>query len=313
MSKEDIENLPGVGSKTAEKLVEMGYGDLMAIAAMSGSELASAAELGEKTADKIIQAARDELDLGFTTGSEKMQQRQHIGTITTGSNALDELLGGGISTKSISELYGAFGASKTQLALQLAVNVQRSPEDGGLGKGVIFIDTEDTFIPERITQMAEAQNLDPNAVLENIFVARAYNSDHQVLLAEKAQDLMSKNEVGLIVVDSLMSHFRADYVGRGELAKRQQTLNKHMHVLQRLTNAYNVSAIVTNQVMSRPDVLFGDPTSPIGGHIVGHTSAFRLYLRKSKKDNRIGRLVDSPYLPEGEAVFRVTQTGIEDV
>lgn len=313
MSKKDIEKLPGVGEKIANKLVELGYGDLMAIAAMSASELASATEIGEKTADKIIDAARNRLDLGFIKGTEKLKQRENIGKITTGSSALNELLGGGVYTQCITEFYGAFGASKTQLALQLSVNVQTEKKDGGIGKGVIFIDTEDTFIPERVSQMAEAKGLDPETVLGNIFVARAFNSDHQVLLAEKAQDILTKNEIGLLVVDSLMSHFRADYIGRGELARRQQALNRHMHLLHRLAITYNVAIIVTNQVMSRPDMLFGDPTIPIGGHIVGHTSTFRIYLRKSKKDSRVARLVDSPHLPEGEAVFRVTSKGIEDL
>ncbi|MCJ7429133.1 MAG: DNA repair and recombination protein RadA [Candidatus Nanohaloarchaeota archaeon QJJ-5] len=312
MSDTDLEDLPGVGSKTAEKLRDAGYDGLMSIATMSAADLSEVADLGNKTANKIIQAAREELDLGFQKGSDKMAERENMSKITLSSTKFDDLLDGGVETQSITEFYGEFGSAKTQCALQLAVNAQLPEEEGGLDQGVIFIDTEDTFIPERVEQMAEAKNMDPDDVLDNIFVARAYNSDHQILLGDKAQDIMKDNDIGLIVVDSLTSQFRSDYVGRGQLADRQQKLNEHMHTLQRLANTHNAAVVVTNQVMSNPGQLFGDPTSAIGGHIVGHASAFRIYLRKSKKNKRIARLVDCPYLPEGEAVFQVTENGIED-
>ena len=158
----------------------------------------------------------------------------------------------------------------------------------------VFIDTENTFRPERIKQMAEGLSIDPKKAMENIFVARAYNSDHQVLLAEKAEEVMKKGGVRLIIVDSLTSCFRSDYTGRGTLANRQQKLNRHLHQLQKLADVYNLAVYVTNQVMSRPDVLFGDPTAPIGGHILGHQATFRMYLRKSKGEKRIVKLIDSP-------------------
>ncbi|MCJ7450515.1 MAG: DNA repair and recombination protein RadA [Candidatus Nanohaloarchaeota archaeon QJJ-9] len=309
---EELEDLSGVGSKTAEKLRDAGYDSIMSIATMSAADLSEVADIGNKTAQKIIKNARDELNLGFQKGTDKMEERENMSKITLGSDNFDELLDGGIETQAITEVYGEYGSAKTQCALQAAVNVQMPKEEGGLDKGVIFIDTEDTFIPERAKQMAEANDMDPEEVLDNIYVARAFNSDHQILLAEKAQEIMEENEIGLVVVDSLTAQFRSDYVGRGELAERQQKLNKHIHTLQRLASAHNVAVLVTNQVLSNPGQLFGDPTNASGGHIVGHASSFRLYLRKSKKDKRIARLVDCPYLPEGEAVFKVKNEGIVD-
>lgn len=310
--EENLQDLPGVGKKTAEKLEEAGYDNLMSIATMSAADLNEFADIGETTANKIIRAAREELDLGYETGKDKLEERESMRKIKTGSDEVDDLLDGGVETGSITELYGEFGSAKTQMALQLAVNVQIDEENGGLGKKAVFIDSEDTFTPKRVAEIAESQGMDSDEVLENIKVARAYNSDHQILLAEKSRDIVNNEDIGLLVIDSLTSQFRADYIGRGELAKRQQKLNKHMHTIQRLANTYNLAVVVTNQVMSKPDMLFGDPTSPIGGHIVGHQSAFRIYLRKSKKDKRIARLVDCPYLPEGEAVFKVSEEGIID-
>ncbi len=309
---EEISKIPGVGEKTAEKLKESGYDDLMAIAAASSGELMTAAGIGEETASKIIAAARDGMKMGFEPATVVMKKREAVGKISTGSKSLDSLLGGGVETQSIVEAHGAYGSGKSQLAHQLAVTVQLPKEKGGLGGKAIFIDTENTFRPERIMDMAKALGLDPKKALDNILVARAFNSDHQVLLVEKSEEFIKKNNVRIIIVDSLTSPFRADYTGRGTLANRQQKLNRHLHKLQRLADVYNLAIYVTNQVMSRPDILFGDPTVPIGGHILGHQATFRLYLRKSKGEKRIAKLIDSPCLPEGETIIKVVTDGVRD-
>ncbi len=307
-----IEDLPGVGPATAEKLREMGFQTVESIAVASIGELKDAG-LTDTSAEKIINAARESLKMGFETGLEYMEKRKAVGRVLTGSKELDNLLGGGIETGSITEFYGQFGSGKTQIGLQSAVNVQLPVEKGGLNGTAVYIDTEGTFRPERIMQMAAAKNLDPKEVLKNIMVARAYNSDHQMLLAEKAGEIAEERNVRLVVVDSLTSHFRSEYSGRGELAPRQQKLNRHLHSLQRdLADMHNIAVIVTNQVMSNPGMMFGDPITPIGGNIVGHLSTYRVYLRKSKGNKRIARLVDSPCLPEGECVFEVTANGIGD-
>jgi len=307
-----IEDLPGVGPATAEKLREMGFHTVESIAVASIGELKEAG-LTDISAEKIINAARESLKMGFETGLEVMEKRKAVGKISTGSKELDNLLGGGIETGAITEFFGQFGSGKTQIALQAAVNVQLPVEKGGLNGTAVFIDTEGTFRPERIMQIAAAKGLDPKEALKNIMVARAYNSDHQMLLAEKAGEIAEEKNVRLVVIDSLTSHFRSEYSGRGELAPRQQKLNRHLHSLQRdLADMHNIAVVVTNQVMTNPGMMFGDPTTPIGGNIVAHLSTYRVYLRKSKGNKRIARLIDSPYLPEGECVFEVGPDGISD-
>jgi len=313
-SNEDkIGKLTGVGPATAEKLREGGYADVMDIAVASPAELAEVAEIGEPTAAKIIQSARKLADVGnFETGNTLLERRGKIGRLTTGSKSFDELMGGGFETQAITELFGEFGSSKTQIAHQLCVTVQLPTDKGGLNGHAFYIDTENTFRPERITQMAEAYELNPDEILEKIHVARAYNSNHQMLLVEKVKELSKEIPSKLLIVDSLTAHFRAEYIGRGALADRQQKINRHMHDLLRWGDLNNGAVCVTNQVSAKPDAFFGDPTRPIGGHIVGHTATFRLYLRKSKGPKRIARLIDSPHLPEGEAVFSVLKEGIRD-
>jgi len=308
-----VDKLSGVGPATADKLRDAGYTDIMSIAVASPSELSDVAEIGEAVASKIIIDARKQSDIGgFETGAKLFEKRQQIGHLSSNSNTFNELLGGGFESQSIVELFGEFGSGKTQIAHQLCVMVQLPKEKGGMGGHAFYIDTENTFRPERITQMAEGLELDPGKVLSKIHVARAYNSNHQMLLVEKVKELSRKVPARLLIVDSLTAHFRAEYIGRGALANRQQKLNKHMHDLLRWSDLFNGVVCVTNQVSSKPDAFFGDPTRPIGGHIVGHTATFRLYLRKSKGPKRIARLIDSPHLPEGEAVFTITQNGISD-
>jgi DNA repair protein RadA len=308
-----IDDLPGVGQATADKLRESGFTELMDIAVVSPQELATIAEIGLPTASRIIQEAGKQVQKDeFKTGNELFEKRQQIGKISTGSKTFDELVGGGFESQAIIELFGEFGSGKTQIAHQLCVIVQLPKEKGGLEGHAFYIDTENTFRPERIKQMAEGYELDPAEVLSKIHVARAYNSSHQMLLVEKVKELSKDVPARLLVVDSLTAHFRAEFVGRGTLADRQQKLNRHMHDLLRWGDLNNGVICVTNQVAAKPDAFFGDPTRPIGGHIVGHTATFRLYLRKSKGAKRIARLIDSPHLPEGEAVFSITEKGVRD-
>ncbi|QKY20136.1 DNA repair and recombination protein RadA [Halolamina sp. CBA1230] len=341
MAEDDLESLPGVGPATADKLTDAGFDSYQSIAVASPGELSNSADVGDSTAADVINAAREAADVGgFETGAAVLERRERIGKLSWQIDEVDELLGGGIETQSITEVYGEFGSGKSQVTHQMSVNVQLSKENGGLDGGAIFIDTEDTFRPERIDDMIRglddeiiADELERREIegepgdeetmeqllesfLDNIHVAKAFNANHQMLLAEKALELTKEHQeddwpVRLLCVDSLTAHFRAEYVGRGELAERQQKLNKHLHELDKVGNLHNVAVLVTNQVASNPDSYFGDPTQPIGGNILGHKSTFRMYLRKSKGDKRIVRLVDAPNLADGEAVMRVQDGGLK--
>ncbi len=341
MPEADLEELPGVGPATADKLKDAGYDSFESLAVASPAELSNTADIGDSTAGDIVRAARDQADVGgFETGSTVLERRNKIGKLSWHIDEVDDLLGGGIESQSITEVYGEFGSGKSQVTHQMAVNVQLPQDVGGLHGSCIFIDSEDTFRPERIDDMVRGLPDDAIAAaledrdiegspddeaaleelvdsfLEYIHVAKAFNSNHQMLLAEKAKELASEHEeseypVRLLCVDSLTAHFRAEYVGRGQLANRQQKLNKHLHDIDKVGNLYNAAVIVTNQVTSNPDAFFGDPTKPIGGNILGHKSTFRIYLRKSKGDKRIVRLVDAPNLADGEAVMRVEDKGLK--
>lgn len=309
-----LTDLPGIGPAVAAKLESGGVYDLMSLAVMSPTDLSEVSGISPAVARKAIQAARKMLNLGFITGDEYAEKRGSINYITTGSKNVDQLLGGrGVESRAITEAFGAFGSGKTQLGLTLAVNVQMPLEKGGANGKCVFIDTEGTFRPARVKQIAEGLGVNPDNVLKNILVARAFNSDHQILLLDRISEMIKEGEpIKLMIIDSLTAHFRAEYAGRGQLADRQQKLNRYIHNLMKLAEQHNLAVYVTNQVMSNPAQMFGDPTVAIGGNIVGHASTYRMYLRRGKQGSRVAKLIDSPNLPDNETVFYVTAAGVRD-
>lgn len=311
-----IEDLPGVGVSTAAKLRAQGYTSIEYIAITPPEQLSQDTGIGKATAEKIVKAAREAIGsfLKFERGDEIFKRYISSPRLTSGCRALDDILGGGFESRAITEIFGPYGSGKTQICHQLAVTVQLPREEGGLEGACLYIDTENSFRPQRIKLIAERFGLDPNEALHNVIRGAAFNSHHQMLLIREARKFIKDENIKLIIVDSLTSNFRSEYVGRETLAVRQQLLNVHMHDLLRLSLAFDLVVVVTNQVMARPDAVFMfEPTIHVGGHIVAHTSTTRISLRSSRDNIRVARVVASPHLPIREAVFKITERGIEDV
>ena len=308
-----VKKLPGVGEATLNKLIKAGFNSLESIAYTPPRIIKDESGLGDKTIEKLIKASMEQLGLGFKSAEAIWEHRKNIARVTTGSQELDDVLHGGVETGSVIEFFGEFRTGKTQIMHQLCVNVQLPKEKGGLEGRALYIDTEGTFRPERIIQMSEGLDLDYKEVLKNIIYGRAYNSDHQILLVKEATNLIKEKNIKLIVIDSLIGHFRSEYIGRGTLAIRQQTINAHLHDLLRLCDIYpDLAIVLTNQVQSKPDTFYGNPLRATGGNIVAHGSTIRIYLRKGKGEQRIAKVIDAPHLPEGEAVFSILESGISD-
>jgi len=308
----DVEEIEGVSSLTAQKLRAAGYTTARDVAFASVREIAEIIG-NEERARQIIMAAQKLIGLQpFITAYELYEKRRGIKRISTGAKSLDDLLGGGIETKAITELVGEFGVGKTQLCHQLSVMVQLPEEKGGLNAKALYIDTENTFRPERIMQIAKYRGLDPQEALKNVLYARAYSSDHQIMIVDEARKLIEKENIKLIIIDSLVSHFRAEYPGRENLAERQQKLNHHISQLLKIADIYNIAVVVTNQVMAQPDAFFTNPLKPVGGNVVAHGATYRVWIRKGKENVRIAKIFDSPYHPEREVTFRITEEGVVD-
>lgn len=254
--------------------------------------------------------------MGITTATTIYQKRQELISLTTGSRKLNELLGGGIETGSITEMFGEFRTGKTQLCHTLAVTCQLPVAQGGAEGKCLYIDTEGTFRPERLRSIAERFKIDPDLAMENVAYARAYNSDHQLQLLIQASGLMAESRFGLLIVDSATALYRTDYNGRGELAARQMHLARFLRHLQRMADEYGVAVLITNQVVAQVDggagMFQADPKKPIGGNIMAHASTTRLYLKKGRGDTRVCKIYDSPCLPDSEASFAIGVEGITD-
>ncbi|KAI5165151.1 DNA repair protein RAD51 [Nematocida sp. ERTm5] len=306
----------GISAADITKLVECGFRSVESVAFSPRKKLLSIRGFAEAKVDKIVKEATKHVELGFQTAEVVHQKRLQMKMITTGSSELDKLLGGGIETGSITELFGEFRTGKTQLCHMLAVTCQLPTELGGCNGKAVYIDTEATFRSERLIEIAKRYQLDPNVVLSNVCVARAYNVDHQIELVKQAGSLMASGEYRLCIVDSIIAHYRTDFSGRGELSARQMHLGVYLRSLMQLADEYNVAIVITNQVVAQVDgaasMFGGDTKKPTGGHVLAHASATRLYLRKGRGDLRICKVYDSPSLPESEATFRIIKEGITD-
>jgi len=304
--------LKGVASTTVNKLLKAGFTTVESVAHTPAREIADLAGMGGDTAVKVCRLARMHVDPGFVPALEILDMRQNMIKCTTGSQELDRILGGGIETSAITELIGEFGSGKTQICFTLAVTSQLPVEEGGFGGNVCVIDTEGTFMPERVMQIAEEKGLDPTKILEGILIARAYNSEHQIILINSLPELVEKSGIKLVIMDSMIGHFRGEYIGRGTLAERQQKLGSCLSKLLRVAEAFNISVVLTNQVLSTPDTMYGDPNKPTGGHVMAHACTHRVFLRKGRQNTRLARVIDSPSLPEEKIRFAITAAGIED-
>ena len=309
---EDVEmvDLDGVSSMTMAKLRKAGLTTYEAIAVTPSREIEDLTGMGPDTAQKVNQLARDKIDHGFIPATEVLEQRKLMLRCNTGSPDLNRILGGGIETCAITELIGEFGSGKTQLCFTLSVLAQQPVEQGGFAGKICVIDTEGTFIPERIKQIAEARGMDATNILQNVLVARAYNSEHQTILIKNLPQVVQKNNVKLVIVDSMIGHFRGEFIGRGTLSDRQQKIGACLAALLRVAEAFNLAVVLTNQVQAKPDTAYGDPNKPTGGHVMAHACTHRIYLRKGKENTRIAQVIDSPYLPEEKARFAVDAAGV---
>jgi DNA repair protein RadA len=302
-------------AKEIKQRIEEEFPTLMALATTPPEEVERRCEISKSSAERAVHQARK--IIGMTepiTAAELLEKKMAKPRITTSSQQLDEILGGGIAVGAITEFSGAFSTGKTQLAFQLCINVQQPLEEGGLNGKALFIDTENTFAPTRVAEMSYSYTNNPKEFLENIFVTRAYNADHQIQIVQKADNLIQTNDIRLVVIDSMASHFRAEFPGRDNLPRRQQMLMAHAETLQRLADSYELAIMTTNQILSNPDSIFSGSGNlePALGFAWGHRPTHRILLRKSRGTIRIARIFDSPELAEREAVFHITPQGIRD-
>lgn len=309
---ESFKTIKGVGQAVAEKLYDAQFYALIDIAACPIGEFMDRTQISKASAEKIINGARALADLGKIELASDILKTEDPNRLTTGCKEFDALIGGGYPMKLITEVFGENGTGKSQTCFTATVMATRPVTEGGLDSYVVYIDTEGTFRAHRIAEIAKARGYDVEETLSKIFVIRANTSSHQVVLMDEIKKIASQHPVRLLIVDSIISHFRAEYTGRGVLAERQQIIAKYMSELKAFAVNNDACVIVSNQVAARPDAFFGDPNNVVGGNVVGHASAYIIRVRKGKSGKRIFSLIKSPDHPNGECVGVIDERGVAD-
>jgi DNA repair protein RadA len=314
----ELQNVEGIGPTTAKKLKEAGINSVIELAVANIDQLAIDINSSKESAAVFIMSAQkllresNVLEKEFVTADFVLEKRKSMLRCSTGSKSLDELLLGGVETQAVTEFYGEFGSGKSQICHTLCATASRPLSEKGLDGGVIYIDTEGTFRPERLEQIAASRGFVPLEILKKVSICKVYNSSHLELIIKNLGKYINQFNAKLVVIDSIISLHRAEFTGRGTLADRQQRLNSILHKLVRIAEIFNLAVIITNQVQTSPDSFFGDPTKATGGNVIGHTSTYRIYLRKSG-DNRIAKMIDSPYHPYSDIRFTINEKGIDDL
>ena len=276
--------------------------------------------ISESKAEKLKQAAKGLLSskMSFVTAENLYDKRQKvIKKITTGSDKLDKLLGGGIETGSITEFYGESGCGKTQICHQLSITAQFPTESGGAEGCVLCIDTCGTFRPKRVARISERYGVDKQDLLDNISFARAYTTEHQMELLKEVHKMMTESHYALVIVDSGTGLFRTEYITRGCRFKRDEALREFCAELRKLCDIYGVAVVITNQIESCPQVakLNVDKYNAWGDEILPHCVTTRIELRKGSKFkwySKVAKIIKSPNLPQGECVFGINDDGVID-
>jgi DNA repair protein RadA len=313
----DLCSIEEIGLATKMHLENSGFRSLKDLVVRGPVDISEATGMDFEKSAVLCNRARQileeagVLEKSFVTARNLYDKRLRAERVSTGSKNLDNLLGGGVETRAVTEIFGEYGTGKTQICHTLCVIVSREGTHGGLASKAIYVDTESTFRPERIVSICNARSIESGPVLDSIIVAKAYNTAHQELIIDEIGSIIDMNRVKLLVVDSAVAHYRAEFLGRATLSERQQKLNKFMHILLRISETYGAAVVITNQIQSSPDPVFGDIFRPTGGNVVAHTSTYRLYLKRAGR-NRIARMVDSPYHPETEVVFALSEKGATD-
>jgi DNA repair protein RadA len=313
-----------------DKLRKLNINSVYQLAVQIPSELAfeiSDTSIDIESAARLIGNARkiltenDLLSKEFSTADDMLEKRNEISRYSTGSSNFDTFLDGGFETRAITEIAGEFGSGKSQICQALCAAAITLMKNDRLvesatqipPESIIFVDTENTFRANRIHQIAEQKNLDPEDILKRIYHCNIYSSEQLEALIDDLPNFIEQYNSKLVIIDSIISLHRAEFSGRGTLVERQQRLGRMLNNLRRYAEVYNIAVVITNQVVSYSDGSSGfDHMKAAGGNIMGHGSTYRIFLRKSGK-NRVATMEDSPSHPYERVKFSIAENGIQDV
>ncbi|PIN11807.1 Meiotic recombination protein Dmc1 [Handroanthus impetiginosus] len=335
----EVSSLPLSASQRG-KLISAGYTSLSSLCATSSCNLARDLKISENEAADILKVAsrRSGLDKienggqaimnGAQTAWDMLHEEESSICITTSCSDLDDILGGGIRCKEVTEIGGVPGIGKTQLGIQLAVNVQIPADYGGLGGKAIYIDTEGSFMVERALQIAEAcaddmleynsllwkdsqaceVNIQPRAFLNNMFYFRICTYTEQIAVINYLEKFISEHkDVKVVIIDSITFHFRQDFE---DMALRTRLLGGMALKLMNLAKRFNLAVVLLNQVTTKYNEGSFQLTLALGDSW-SHASTNRIILYWNGNE-RHAYIDKSPSMRSASAPYAVTIKGIRN-
>jgi RecA/RadA recombinase len=211
---------------------------------------------------------------------EALERDARRTTFSSGSAALDRLLGGGFRTGEMVEVFGASGTGKTQLAIQAALSAAAA------GSTIVYVDTEGQFRPERLASIAEARGVDPAGVLSMVYRVRATSTEEQVAAIARAARDGSLEACRMVVVDTVTKNFSLEFGGSGLMANRQSALGAYLNRLARDAYINDRAVLLLNRVAT---IGQGDGEGGAGSREVGiGGETLRRYVQRSLRLRRKG-------------------------
>ena len=312
-----VDQLKGVGSVTQKKLETFGVTSLIDLCIRGAQEIKEITGVAKPTCDSwVFQSQKLLEDNGLIRKSdmstnELWEYQKAYPVISTKCDEVDNLISGGVRPEATYEVYGEFGAGKTQFCNSLTVETIHD------GNNVIWIDCEDTFKPNRIAEMLKAREYAENdeevgEYLNQITYLYCPNTEQLMGTINGLSKILDDKKPKLVILDGAIGQFREEYLGRGTLAERQMQIARLMSHIKNISFYFRCAVVFTNQVQSDPSMMFGDPIKPIGGNVVAHASTYRLYFKKSGK-KRLARMIDSPEHAMADAEYILDAKGMSNV
>ncbi len=245
------------------------------------------------------------------TGEEKV-------ILSTGSKNFDKILGGGFYSGKNYLIFGANKTGKTQLSHQICIQAYKQFSTSKIKENKIsslliyYLDTENTFRPERLKELTATNNIEYDGVLKTILVANIMSNSALLLTLKNLADKIDQDNNIVLIIDSLNNYFRSEQ-GNKEISfhKIKTTFTEILKKINEITNKYNIITIATAQIT--PNFIDNSiiENIPVGNQYLNHFFSECLFLSYKDGKNYV-HLVNSESMPERKLPYKITSSGIED-
>ncbi len=298
-----------------KKLKELNLNDINSLFYLNDSEITQVLKQDLDLINKIkVELTQKSRQLWFKKDIDSVAKKDN--PLSSGSKNIDSILDGGFFPGKIYLVFGEFNTGKTQLCHQLATNIffdKQGINPNNIQSLTLYLDTENTFRPERIKQLASRLSEDSESVLNSIDRTQIIGSIALTVVFDKIEDLLQQNKYKLLIIDSIANHFRTELTQEGINASvLKNNFIKILKKINEITKKYNLITILTSQVtpvFSKESLI---PVKPVALNILVHFFSEFIYLSNLEENQRLLHVLNSEFLPERRCLFIIDQEGIKD-